>query len=1244
MANNKIQTVSRVSDLPIINKLWDGMTTILAYNKKNYLLDVSKIKGKKIIDITEYVSEENGGKNIIYIKFSDGTTESFYVYNGSVGESGNKGLTGPEGNQGESGYIDERKDGISGTLHIINNSTTQDPNSPWSAYRGKDMNDKIYELNETFMTEEQFDILFNNVTFIYAEYTTSKDNQDVRIFSNDTNNHVVYKKYWTYEDAGLETYYIYNPISKEYDTVVADLWKDIYLGKKEGYFIASSSMLKDETILYYFDKESNTYEQIEKVLAQKTGEDGITSIDVYLGDKRIPNYYIPEIDASVSANYVQLDNKWSFNLNAKSELIPEVYQTEDGINFTRMSDEDVLSIDTTLYARYYYKDGDEYKEITNITAYLATPNPRYYKRNLNGINDNKYSEVKLSDISEINLDDYLIVTKDKLTNTYTFERHHAELLYDEMVYFVDSVSLNSIDLYYYTDSREYYRVSLERTPIGTDEETGETIYKTEQVYTLIPIPNWIYAEFITTDEDQLSLIINANEELGEEDNTVIDDTEESLNTYVKTKNITRIVPGIKDDLYHKNIDGTYTLVDLNKDILYSNAEYYILSDEITYTEILGSDAIANGISELYIKEGNNYSLNRSIINANTIYYVKNNNYILISNPEEYLSTYNLVLFYGEPQILPISIYPLTSDRSFVSIEYDPEKIKLYEDGRIAATIGDNFDTTIIIRSISNESIYGIINVKLTTPVKSIGLSLDNITEINIGDSTVINYRVLPESSFNKNVIWSASNDSVEIVPINETSFKINGLSKSDEVIISGVAEDGFGANNSFKFKVVQPAESIEWNQEDIKFNPDEYYTDAEIAQYNAEHYDEIEAGELERLTPDDIKVPSYYSMVALLGKEYYISPLIKPENTSYPEIVWSSSDPAIAEVIEKNVKVVDSEEVKRIITIEDINEGIKDANGVELTEEQIGTEVVLAKEISHNENKYVLISRSVGEVIINGNVRKYPELSVEVKIRIDQSIELINVYPSTLSLNVETKKKLIAEILPTTAVNGTISWYSKNPSIVSVSPTGTINAIMPGSTNIIVHAEDGSEVEGICNVTVTIPAKDIILNGNTINGIIYVGIGKTTVITPEITYNTNNYPVGTTLGINWNSSNSEVASIDNNGTVTGLSLGKTTIIANAKDGSGVFGTIQVQVIKLIEEISFDINEIEMELGDSLVLIPNITPVDASNEIVIWTSSDETIAKVKESGIVYALSSGTCTITAATTDGSNLTATCNITIL
>ena len=1262
MANNKKTTskILRVSDLPNISKIWDGMYTIIAYNKQNYLLDVSKIKGKKIFDITANQSDEPGGKNIIYIKFTDGTTASFAVYNGTNGEIGRTGAAGLKGKQGAPAAIsqaDMQKYGITGILYIINNCDTEDPNLPWSAYRGKVMNDELYKLNETFITEDEFDILFNNVKYIYAEFKTKQDDKLVKIFNNDTNNHIIYKKYWTYEDEGLDTYYVYNPNSNVYDVVSVDLWKDIYLGATEGFFLATGTMLKDSTVLYYLDKETNNYLLVEKIwkyVNQEDEEGNIVTVEKYLGDKHISNYYIPEIDTSISGDYSIQTDKWTFEINAKSELVKDIYvlneSEESEEQYRKLTDSEVNAIDPNIYGEYYQKTKEgRYIKIYNIGNYLSTNEDiRYYKK----VNksDNLYTEVKEENISREDFDDYLIVSRDSLTNVYTFERHYAELIYDEMVYFTTTVSLNNIDLYYYTQSRDYYTLNIKENISKND--LGEDVITYEQIYTKIEIPSWIYAEFKTEDEDQLSLIINANEGLGEEDNTEIDETEEDLNSYVREKNIIRIVPGDKKPLYHKNSDNTYTLVNLNIDNIYPNAQYYILDDEYIYEEISGEDADYD--MELYIKQNNIYIPYNNLIVANDTYYIRKENYIKVNNPEEYLSTYNLVLFYGEPKLLPITIYPFDQYRSYVSIEYDPEKIRLYENGRIAAVTDNNFDTQVIVRAQHNPNIYCTINIRVTTPAKQIVFNESNEYNVDIKTETntperIIKYQVLPENTFDKQIDWVVSdNEAITIEQIDETSIKIIGNKKIKNCKVTANAHDTYGATNSFNFEVIQPPKSIEWitdteeNKTGIIFNNTVYYNQDECDEFNYLHYDEIENGTIERITTETVKTNAYYSLKTLLGKEYMLSIKILPEDTSYPEITWREDNGSVAYVIEKNIEIIDQEEENRIASENDVQEGIA---------LEVGQNIHIPKK-SHMELRYFVKAVGIGNTNITGKLTKYPDLEINLTVIVNQSIESITIHPDTLlSFNVNTKKRLTAEIKPESLVTeenrtSLIKWISSDTNILTVSPQGTVTTLNPGTTTVIAKALDGSDKEGICTIKVTIPTKDIILSGETLNGIIYVGIGKSTKITADIIHSTE---YGTNESnmikeINWVSTNTDIATINNDGTVTGIALGKTTIIANAKDGSGVFGTIQVQVIKLVENISFEFNEITMELGDSLVLIPNITPVDASNEIVKWKSSDETIAKVKESGIVYALSSGTATITATTTDNTNLTATCNITIL
>lgn len=1250
--------IVKVSDLPLMNNVFNGMKTIIAYNRQNYLLDVSKIKGKKIIDINGFSSDEPGGDNLIIIKFDDGSSETLHVYNGNTGDKGKDGPEGVHGDQGEDAIINyklknELGNGIEDVLYIVNNTTTSDGYSlPWSAYRGKILYNQVYELNETFLTEEEFANLFTNIKYIYAEFITKTDNKESAIFNNDVNDHLVYKKYWTYEDTELETYYIYNPnldvtdedgnVIKTYDPVVADLWKDIYLGSKEGYFPVTDSMANDSTIIYYFDQSTLQYEEVTKIDHEFATESR------YIGDKKIDKYYISEIDAFVSAEYNYLNRKWKFNLitGPEGEIVPDIYVTEDGIHYTQLTRDEVLAIDPDSLSDYYTKgkndDGeDEYNRIENITSFLAVKDLRYY---LLG-NDNQYYEVEKSDINFVEAGDivsthitpYIISSRDSVTNVYTFTKVYTKQVYDDIVVFADEISINSIDLYYYTTDRTYYRMSIET--IQPENEGDPIIYN--RIYTPIEIPSWIYAEFKTYDEDVLSLILNANNLPVEEDNTQEDSTEEDLNTNIDIKNIIRIVPGIKKDLYHKNSDGTYSLFDLNKDQIYSTAEYFVIADQPQYIEITGDYAKSNAISILYVlNTDGSYTLNEGEIIDENIYYIQIPAYEKVNDPNEYLTQYNLTLFKGEPQILPIAIYPNTAYRSYVNIEYDSDKIMFFEDGRIAAILGNNITTPIIIRSAADPNIYAIINVTLVTPMKEISLDESNVYEVDINESVVIRYSFGPDDTTNKNIIWSQLNDngnpSVTIEKVaDEDAIIITGI-KKDNITIQGIAEDNLGAVVSFNFEIIQPAESMIWDQDNITYHPPVYYTTDEINKYNnLDHVDEIAAGLLEPLTETSEKEPAYYSMVVLKGLKYLLDPIITPVDTSYKQIVWESSDYNIAEVVSENVDVEIEPEVSHIATQADVDNNLA---------ENIGDIVIDSPRKTEKQLKYFLTSSNIGEVVISGYLERYPDLMIVVNIRVDQSIEEILIYPEVLSMNVNTSKKLVAEVLPDTAINGTFEWVSSNPEIVEVGPTGTITAKAPGVTTVFAKAKDGSGVENNATITVTIPMKDIILYGDdSINGIIYVGIGQTVTIKAETLY-MDEFETGTKLGINWSSSDEEIATIDENGVVSGLALGSTTIVANAKDGSGVFGTIKVQVIKLIEDIQFSINEINMEIGDTLVLVPNITPDDASNEVVIWASSDETVAKVKQSGIVYALSSGTCEVTATTTDGTNKVATCSITVI
>ena len=81
----------------------------------------------------------------------------------------------------------------------------------------------------------------------------------------------------------------------------------------------------------------------------------------------------------------------------------------------------------------------------------------------------------------------------------------------------------------------------------------------------------------------------------------------------------------------------------------------------------------------------------------------------------------------------------------------------------------------------------------------------------------------------------------------------------------------------------------------------------------------------------------------------------------------------------------------------------------------------------------------------------------------------------------------------------------------------------------------------------------------------------------------------------------------------------------------------------VESVSVDPKELELEVGQTAELTVTVLPRDAANKAVTFTSSDATVASVDETGKVTAVAAGTVTITVASTDGSEKTDTCVVTV-
>lgn len=212
------------------------------------------------------------------------------------------------------------------------------------------------------------------------------------------------------------------------------------------------------------------------------------------------------------------------------------------------------------------------------------------------------------------------------------------------------------------------------------------------------------------------------------------------------------------------------------------------------------------------------------------------------------------------------------------------------------------------------------------------------------------------------------------------------------------------------------------------------------------------------------------------------------------------------------------------------------------------------------------------------------------------------------------------------AIDGDPLWESSNEDIATVDRYGNVIAVEKGRCFIKISL-DGKTAQ--CTTYVTgVAIKNVTVAPGSAN--LYIGeeIQLTATVFPEdAEYNE----------IIWFSTNEYVAMVDN-GKVLAMSPGTTVIQAFAKGVMGIC-TINVNGIE-VEEISLNIQELEMSVGDTFQLETYVLPQNANPEISFESSAPGTVS-VNAEGLVTAVSTGHATVT-ATAGGRS--ASCEITVI
>ncbi len=222
---------------------------------------------------------------------------------------------------------------------------------------------------------------------------------------------------------------------------------------------------------------------------------------------------------------------------------------------------------------------------------------------------------------------------------------------------------------------------------------------------------------------------------------------------------------------------------------------------------------------------------------------------------------------------------------------------------------------------------------------------------------------------------------------------------------------------------------------------------------------------------------------------------------------------------------------------------------------------------------------------------------------------------------------------PADASNRDVTYTSSDEGVLKIS-TNSMKGLQAGECELTVASVLNPEVTETFHVIVTQPVKKITLSGPKS---VFSGdfIQLTAICEPA---------TATVGNVVWSSRTPKTAIVDENGVVTGISKGNAVIVATAADGSGVVGSMTVSVTQRPTGITLNETVLNMVAGKSNQLRASVSPANANNKSVIWTSSDTSIATVNSQGKVTALRRGSCTVTAECAADPEVTASAEINVV
>jgi uncharacterized protein YjdB len=652
-----------------------------------------------------------------------------------------------------------------------------------------------------------------------------------------------------------------------------------------------------------------------------------------------------------------------------------------------------------------------------------------------------------------------------------------------------------------------------------------------------------------------------------------------------------------------------------------------------------------------------------------------------------ISRSSLPLKKGQTAQLAASVSPAdtTQDKAISWTSSDSKVASVSPDGTVTAVEGGKATIT----ATSSNGKTASCTVTVSVPLSSITISRSSLS-LEKGQTAQLNASISPtDTTDSKAISWTSSDSKVASVSPDGTVTAVEG----GKATITAASSNGKTASCAVTVSV--PIVSVKLDMTDIALEKGESrvltatvmpsdttdsisWTSSDSSVVSVDSYGKITAAEPGTATITAsagnvsascrISVGISISRIVLdktnitliKGSRQNLKATIEPEDTTESKTVtWSSSDPSVA-TVDSNGKITAVEGGTAIITAQAGRATaqckvtvIVPVTGVILEKPEVTMErgssqtlktTVTPEDATNKAIDWVSSDESVAAVDDNGKVTAKSigqavitaktadgGFTAHCKIAVVVSISEIRLNKTSVTLKKGEIDTLSAVVLPKdTTEDKTVAWSSSNEKVAAVDKGGKITAVEGGTAVITAKA---GKITSECKVTVVVPVTGISLDKSSLKLAIGTNSSLAALLQPAD---------ATDTGVAWASSNPDVVAVDNAGNLNALSCGKATITATSHDG-GFTSQCAVTVYMPVMGISLDRTSLNLGVNGQKALTATVTPDNATDKNISWTSSDESVATVDKDGNVTAHKVGNTAVTATSEDG-GFTAVCSVSVI